>query len=111
MDTLGIKPVVAIPTSARPSQSAPVLPKAAEAPVVSQAAAAPPPRQQRSEPAPVRTQPIANANVLGTDTFVSFIVNGQLVTRYREEDGTVRYVPKPPEASRSDSGSTVNIEA
>lgn len=53
---------------------------------------------------------ISNSRVLGTGSFVSFQVGGTLVTRYRDEDGRVRYEPEIDPFAEARPGRRVNLQ-
>lgn len=85
-----------------PEPQAPQWPDVSEARVLAERAAAAREVQQQ--------QPRADSRVLGTEKFVSFSVGGLLVTRYRDENGKVRYEPQIDPFADRRPGRRVNLE-
>jgi hypothetical protein len=108
MDAINIRAAV-VPTLPARSQSAPVLSKPAPLPEAPKVEV----EVKVQAPQPVRdvSQPIANANVLGNNTFAIYKVNGQLVTRITDSGtGEVTYVPKLEMVELESQATTVTID-
>ncbi len=118
VDSIGVVAQLAVssaPVSSTPRSEQPVLPTpaATQSSVTDQISLS---ASAAANAQPLQPKPeYANPQVLGTEAVTMYMVNGQLYTRYRDENtGKVTYVPKEAEVvsgGNESSAPAVNITA